>query len=81
MNFKNASVTKLIYVWNYVGDTYLNLTSSGGFIEISFTLRLVHLGTLFEFPFINFSNCRAALWPIPEGVRPPVCSPAPGCQS
>ena len=62
-------MTKLIFVWNHGGDANLNLTSSGGFIDISFNLCLVHPGTLFEFPFINISNCRAAHWPIPEEVK------------
>ena len=39
-----------IFVWNHSGDASLDLTTSGGFIDISFNLCLVHPGTLFEFP-------------------------------
>ena len=46
--FVTASLAEFISVWNHGGDASLNLTTTGGFIDISFNLHLGQPGTPFS---------------------------------
>ena len=46
--FVTASLAEFISVWNHGGDASLNLTTSDGFIDISFNLRLGQPGATFS---------------------------------